>query len=206
MIARCPLRAVLSSHLPSIISIMDACCWLVVVFVMTKWRPSKAKVSHLFNLFLPFESLPELMQRWYPALSTPAAPPLQHPTCHGCRLSVDFWLLLLIGGHLRPTPLPWLYFWCVEFVDPNEGTSSGESDPDNGRKLRTNRERRLNDLGVWRTLRQRYRTKPLGGRTAAAHLGVVMCYLLAPNFVLYFAPLTVVQIFTPLSLPNKKRS
>jgi hypothetical protein len=133
MIARCPLRAVLSSHLPSIISIMDACCWLVVVFVMTKWRPSKAKVSHLFNLFLPFESLPELMQRWYPARSTPAAPPLQHPTCRGRQLSVDLCVLLFIGGHLRPTPLPWLYFWCVEFIDPNKGTSSGESNPDNAR-------------------------------------------------------------------------
>jgi hypothetical protein len=33
---------------------------------VTGWiimRPSKAKVSHFFNLFLPFESLPELMQR-----------------------------------------------------------------------------------------------------------------------------------------------
>jgi hypothetical protein len=53
----------------------------------------------------------------------------------------------------------------------------------------------------------RYRAKPLGDRMAAAHLGVCMCYVyfLAPNYVLYFPPLTVVQIFTPLSLPNKKK-
>ena len=52
-----------------------------------------------------------------------------------------------------------------------------------------------------------YRAKPLGDRMAAAHLGVCMCYVyfLAPNYVLYFPPLTVVQIFTPLSLPNKKK-
>ena len=52
----------------------------------------------------------------------------------------------------------------------------------------------------------RYRAKPLGDRTAAAHLGVGMCYVyfLAPNYVLYFPPLTVVHIFTPPSLPNKK--
>ena len=130
------------------------------------------------------------MQLWYPARSTPAAPPLQHPTCSDHQLSVDFCVLLLIGVHLRPTPLPWLYFWCVEFVDPNKGTSSGESDPNAARILRTHREWRLNDLGVWRTLRQRYRAKLLGGRTVAAHLVIVMyiVYFLAPIFVYILYP------------------
>jgi hypothetical protein len=32
----------------------------------------------------------------------------------------------------------------------------------------------------------------------------VVCFL-APNYVLYFAPLTVVQIFNPLTLPSEKK-
>jgi hypothetical protein len=58
-------------------------------------------------------------------------------------------------------------------------------------------------------LRRQYREKLLGGRKVAAHLGVVVCcVLLGPKFVLYYAPITVVQIFNPLTLPSasEKRS
>ena len=213
MIARrpLPLCASLLFHLPSIISsITGTYFWLVVVFAMAEWRPSKAKVSHLFNLFLPFESLTELMQRWYPTRSTPAEPPFQHPTCRGRQLSVNCCVLLLIGGHLRANPPPiTLFFDALNLFTQMKETLAARATPTPRACCGPIGSDGSNDLGAWLTLRRQYRENPLGGRAVAAHLGVVVCCVLfGPKFVFYFAPITVVQIFNPLTLPSasEKRS
>jgi hypothetical protein len=96
-------------------SIIGACFWLVVECKFINRRPPKVTVYFLFDICFASNLSPPTIERCPPTRSNPCAPPLQHPFYRGRQLLVDFCVLLINGGHLRPMHHFPLYFlmWFI---------------------------------------------------------------------------------------------
>ncbi len=90
--------------------------WLLCV--ADKRRPPKATVYFKFEFFFTLNLLPPTIGCRPPIRSNPHMPPLKHPFYHGRQLPVDCCLLLINGGHLRPTHYILSIFWCGLFWCP----------------------------------------------------------------------------------------
>ncbi len=80
-------------------------------------RPPKATLYFKFNIFA-LNLLPPTIGHHPPIRSNPHTPPLKHPFYRGRQLLVDCCLLLINGGHLRPTHHILSIFWCGLFWCP----------------------------------------------------------------------------------------
>jgi hypothetical protein len=98
-----PPDASLCSRLPSLLPSIDSVSfWLVVVCVVLDWWPSKADVLLIFVLFCHSNCCQNRFYNASPPHSTPAVPPLKHPSYHEHQLLVGCCVFLLSFSHLRP--------------------------------------------------------------------------------------------------------
>jgi hypothetical protein len=99
------------SHLPSILtSIAATSFWLVDGLIIIDRRPFKAAVYFIFYIILSLKLLPQTMGGVPPHAPPPTRLCSNIPFTTSANYRVDYWLLSLIGGHLRPWPSLPLYF------------------------------------------------------------------------------------------------
>ena len=99
------------SYLPSILpSILAAYFWLVVLFQIIDWCPSKAMMYLILYIFCQSICRPKRWDGVPPCAPLPTRLCSNIPSSISANYRVNCWLSSLIGGHLRPRPRLPLYF------------------------------------------------------------------------------------------------
>ena len=143
-------RASRSSHLPSILpSVEDAYFWLVVVWAVVNWGPSKGVCIFFFIVWIvtPKDGIVSPHTLSHPRTSTQTSPLPLPPT-------IGWFLNIIID--LRPPkdkalPIS-LFFYRYLLGAPNKGTNGRESKPNATRLPLFDRDLRHQNLSQWQVL------------------------------------------------------
>ncbi len=128
-------RASRQVHILSILSyVADACFWLVVVWAVVDWWPSKGNGVSYIYIFSSFEFVTS--NDWMPPPHTLQPPRTSSPTSILPRTPTTIWLLYLPIKWQPPkaeAPFPLYFFDSSLFHLPNRWTSHRAAKPNHGR-------------------------------------------------------------------------